>query len=583
MTVQQQTRRTSTDATSAGTSTGLGTSPSRGTRGNAATQDRIDRSPTGRNPDTYTDSDGTGSTHAPVSADDALNVTEDAAPERVPGEVEVRPLYTDEHPLLVAATPAEESLYERREPTGECTGDGWVVASGIMGSTARPSIVQVRDERTIFVGSQPAVADISQGSLGDCYFLAAVTGVAQSDPGHLRDMFTVNGNQVVVRLYSYDTAAATWQPRDVSVDMNFLHATDEHGGVDYLMASGFRMGETPTRGKWYASVDEGEDLWVCEDAEYEFALWAPLLEKAYARLAERFGQYGGAYNNDANSNTDADGNALSGYQVIDGGFSQYCYGMLYGNAEVANDYTDIDYDAEATGSELVAANLPLIEQMLKVNGQDMPGGQVSYMTISTDSSTIVSRLKDQLDRTLDLDGVDRYDSFVRSLRWVHALCARYQAAETGGDQPKVDAAANEITRACTRMADPAAWPILGSSRADGAYRDLRDLLQVAQNIGTDASDGRRLTYADHAYSVLGISLRDAKGAPLVLSGADLPARKDEIDPLQSSVRLRNPHGTNEPDADGDGADDGLDDGAFSMPLAQAIRVFSMSEQSVVRT
>lgn len=583
MTMHQQTRRTPSRPAAGPETSTAGPATARAGRGNAAAQDRLVRSPTGRNPTDYTTADGTNTTHAPVSANDAVNTPDVPLPERIPGEVEVRPIHTEEHPLEVAATPVDAALYERREPTGECTDDGWVLASGIMGTTARPSILQERDPRTIFVDGTPSVDDIHQGYIGDCYFLAAVTGVAQSDPDHLRDMFTVNGDQVVVRLYSYDTAAAKWQPRNIQVDMNFLHAADEHGGADYLMGSGFRMGKTPTRGKWYASVEEGEALWVCEDAQYEFAVWAPLLEKAYARLAERFGQYGGAYSGDANSNTDANGDARSGYEVIDGGYSQYCYGILYGDAEVANDYTNLSYDPAASGAALIAANLPLIEELLKVNGTDMPAGQVSYLTLSTDSGTIVGRLKAQIERTLGLDGVNRFQSFVKSLQWIQTLCERYKAAENSGDQAKLDAAANDITQACTRMAAPAAWPILDSDRNGGAYQALRDLLQVAQNIGTDASDGRRLTYADHAYSVLGVSLRDRNGAPLNLSGADLPTRKDEIDPQQSTVRLRNPHGTNEPDADGDGADDGRDDGAFSMPLAQAIRVFSVSEQAVVRT
>lgn len=335
MTMLRRTRRPTTDSHDAGkamvdsAASGQG-DRTQSTRGNAALQEQLTRSRQHRNPSDYTYDNGNRTVHAPVSADEALNAdaTADAPPERTPGDVEVRPRYTEEHPLIQTATPTDETLYERREPTGERVGDGWVLASGIMGSTARPSITRTRDERTIFINGTPSIEDIAQGSIGDCYFLAAVTTVAQSDPGHLRGLFTVNGDQVVVRLHSYDAATARWQPQAISVDMNFLHAADKSGMATDLISSGFRMGTKPTRSRWYVTVEAGEDLWVCEDAEYEFALWAPLLEKAYARLAERFGQYGGAYSNDANSNTDANGKARSGYQIIDGGYSQYIYGIL---------------------------------------------------------------------------------------------------------------------------------------------------------------------------------------------------------------------------------------------------------------
>ncbi|NOY25083.1 MAG: hypothetical protein GXP62_04335 [Oligoflexia bacterium] len=583
MSVLQQTQRTSNlDSQDLDASVTGGDTVSSTGRGNAAAQGQVDRSQRGRNPGNYNDSAGNATTHTPVDIGEATGGPAERPPDYEPGEREVRAFYTEDDPLSLNGTPTTGTLYEERPSTGECV-DDWVVATGIMGSVEQPSVLSSRDESTIFIDGAPAVADIHQGWIGDCYFLAAVTDIAQSDPGHLRGMFTVSGNQVVVKLFSYDPAAGNWQPRNISVDMSFLHATDAQGSVADLMSSGFRMGDTPSGSEWYASVSDGDDLWVCENATYELALWAPLLEKAYARLAERFGQYGGAHSGDANSNTNADGSARSGYEIIDGGFEQYCYGLLYGSDEVSNSSTAIDYAADATGAELVAINLPLLEQMLKLDGTDVPAGQQAYMTLAIDSGTIVGRLLAQLDRTLALRGVNQYASFVRSLQWVRALCAHYQTAEAANDQAAVDSAANDITAACTRMAAPDSWPILGSGRADGAYQDLRDLVQVAQNIGTDASDGRRLTYADHAYAVLGVSLRDKDNNDLTLTGADLHARVAEIDPDKSSVRLRNPHGTNEPDADGDGADDGTDEGIFSMPLQQALRVFSESEQAIVRT
>ena len=56
-----------------------------------------------------------------------------------------------------------------------------------------------------------------------------------------------------------------------------------------------------------------------------------------------------------------------------------------------------------------------------------------------------------------------------------------------------------------------------------------------------------------------------------------------IDPIQSTVQLRNPHGTNEPDMEGDGPADHNDDGCFSLNLEQMSRSFSYQQHGLVRT
>ena len=100
----------------------------------------------------------------------------------------------------------------------------------------------------------PEYDDITQGGLGDCYLLAALSSTAQSDPGIIRQMVAPMGDGTyAVRFYQ--------------------------GGKEvYLRLDA----DLPTRGGyvWYANLTPENELWVA------------LAEKAYAQFAG-----GGSYPN----------------------------------------------------------------------------------------------------------------------------------------------------------------------------------------------------------------------------------------------------------------------------------------------
>ena len=53
--------------------------------------------------------------------------------------------------------------------------------------------------------------DINQGSIGDCYFLAALAGVAKTNPGLLRKAITQNSDGTfTVRLYTTENKKFLW-------------------------------------------------------------------------------------------------------------------------------------------------------------------------------------------------------------------------------------------------------------------------------------------------------------------------------------------------------------------------------------
>jgi len=103
------------------------------------------------------------------------------------------------------------------------------------------------------------------------------------------------------------------------------------------------------------------------------------------------------------------------------------------------------------------------------------------------------------------------------------------------------------------------------------------------NITTDASTGQRSVYAWDSYSVLGSGFVDTDGAAMTLTLANLATQAPRIDAGRSSVQLRNPHGGNEPDAQGTGPQDGSEDGRFSLSLESYFRMFSVQQHGLVRT
>ena len=128
-----------------------------------------------------------------------------------------------------------------------------------------------------------------------------------------------------------------------------------------------------------------------------------------------------------------------------------------------------------------------------------------------------------------------------------------------------------------------------------AIREIMDLMLDLKNIGTDASPGQRNIYGDHAYQVLGASFVNSTGDHVALENLPSSMRVmlyPLVDPTGSTVRLRNPHHTNEPDRmdnnqptrPEDGAPDGATaDGMFTMNLVEFFRNFSAVDSGVFPT
>jgi hypothetical protein len=82
--------------------------------------------------------------------------------------------------------------------------------------------------------------------------------------------------------------------------------------------------------------------------------------------------------------------------------------------------------------------------------------------------------------------------------------------------------------------------------------------------------------------VLGASFNGADGNALSIDISNYAAQATSIDAARSSVRLRNPHGRNEPDMSETGPADGRNDGEFTMSLESFIMSFGHMQAAIIR-
>ena len=116
--------------------------------------------------------------------------------------------------------------------------------------------VEVYGERNYCVFARVEAEDVTQGSLGNCYFLACLSALAEN-PHRIKQMFhtktVTDSGAYAVRLY------VNGEPTDVVVD-------------DY-----FPYDPRPEKDCWMFSRDTKEN-----------EIWVQILEKAYAKV---FGSY----------------------------------------------------------------------------------------------------------------------------------------------------------------------------------------------------------------------------------------------------------------------------------------------------
>jgi hypothetical protein len=111
----------------------------------------------------------------------------------------------------------------------------------------------------------PAVTDIAQGEIGDCYFMSSLGETSLKDPQAIKDMFINDGNGVyTVRFFEMNQKTGEWTADYVTVNSQL--PVDAYGRFYY--ANMYQYGHTATA------------------ASSNNVLWAALAEKGFVQLSQ---------------------------------------------------------------------------------------------------------------------------------------------------------------------------------------------------------------------------------------------------------------------------------------------------------
>ncbi|MBN1335292.1 MAG: DUF4157 domain-containing protein [Deltaproteobacteria bacterium] len=474
-----------------------------------------------------------------------------------------------------------EQVSTEVEPTVDWEDEGVTEITRQTGTVEDPISYTEPVEDALFIGA-PDAADVRQGGIGDCYFLAVVLGIIARDPTVFSDGMDRTDGSVSMRFFYKDPADDHWKPVTVTTDDTLPTVADSEGAAtDDLVAAGFRVADAPVQTEWSASITL-DWLYVERSEQYEAALWAPYLEKTYARFAEEYGQYG-----------DGSASEQSGYDVIDqGGASQACYPMFYGDAVEATGTQDTTF---RPGMDIVSDNIPAIRRLLLL--ENPRPGQQEFLQARIGSQGAVTRMKAQSEYILTLDTLslaaemvffgaipwvgegmasERAQEAARSgalalhadLRALNALVTTWEEADSDAAR---DTALEPVVTKAREVQEPGRHPLLHVPDSDKKYHDLNELLGEVINLGSDSGPGRRMLYAAHAYNVLSVTLTGRAGEPLAITPDEVAAQAGQIDPTRSTVVMQNPHAGNEPDLEGRGPSDRVNEGRFTLTLDQFLR------------
>lgn len=485
----------------------------------------------------------------------------------------------------VGTTPAADQIFRKS--------DHGTQVDHTQGTVEAPNTDPHMVEDCLFIGGLPHSGDVRQGGIGDCYFMAVLLGIINGDSNKLVSMMSSSGGQVKTDFHRFNQAQNKWVPHTIT-NANTLQ-TKSNGR---LKGASFRVAPQPKESLWYAKVDGGT-LKVVREDRFECAMWGPMMEKNYADFAQQFGQYGKGL-------TAAEKTAgASGYTMIDGGSSQECYNMFYGNAVTASGTTDVNFDPNSS-TGIVMQNIPALTQLIqfeeKKKAPGPAGGKQQYLQARMSPLGAVQRAKGMIQRVLDRASANSTSWYSGMTDWLGTThdAANETAFKASGERALSDAlaplmtavntyigsqtAANEqaVATAARPIQNPTAYPVMWGATADRIYVELRENLGILINLGSDNGPGRRTLYAAHAYNLYGMAFKDRTGQPLAVTSGEVASKARDIDATRSSVTMENPHAGNEWDEKGTGAPDGANQGRFNLTLDQFLRSTDLLRTATVK-
>lgn len=470
-------------------------------------------------------------------------------------------------PLVVApgARPTEEQLVERSE-------HGRHRVTHRRGTLEKPNTHNVMDPEKLVIGGKPDAADVRQGGIGDCYFQAALLAVANNDPDQISKMISMVGDQAVVTFYRFDRGRA--EPVRIQTSNTLLTRRSEDGSR-FLAGAGVRRAAAPLRTSWWANV-ASSTLELHRRNVWEVAMWAALVEKAFAHFAELHGRFGTGLRRE-------DREPPGGYDIVDqGGWTEACFPVIYGSAAKS----EALITEFSTGDDLVLRNEDTMMKLISyesTRNHTGPGETQGFLEAHVGSAEAVHRclaISEVVLQHLSIEqGIDNLagallpgDAGMRT-RERNDLRDNLYVLQGAIDDYRDDEqkTGDALATFAALLLSPDVFPALWQSRAP-CYQHLRESLGVLTTLGS-FDTGQRSIIASHAYNVKSVDIRDHRGAALVLAPDDVKTRLRDVDALQSSVVVENPHAGNELDLRGDGPTDKRPDGRFTLTLDQFLRMF----------
>jgi hypothetical protein len=481
--------------------------------------------------------------------------------------------------------PKSDDIPQGREIERATTKDGLKSASGNEPVYVRP----VRDTRpgqtSLYINNTPTSDDVAQTGLGDCYYLAVLSTIVDRDPERIRLVMPDPGTTgPVTATFYFKDSENVFHPQPVTINQDLVYKVS----TDKLLGNRFKVQPTNETG-WVLKQEDGSKQFIEEEHYYQTALWAPLLEKAFARFAEVHDISGFAFS--------AQGNGPGDYENIGkgGNLVHHLYELFYGDqAQIA---TTIPVNSVERTKHLLNPNDPyyvsLIQALLRFEDRGKhlkKSNQLQLMTASANASIIMGRVVRRLERLKESD-YQQFNAKCQALLPVQVSITKDKLKELLSttqtleeDNPKVIQAQSSARWYLEALLDYINEGLEGktpSTTVRHLVQQLLDLLGGEATLNPDQK--RRYIYTKHAYAILKVHLVNTNGRTIRVDPSDLEAVKavmPTINRLESMVTLRNPHHANSPDFYGQR--DYQDAGLFTLKLSKFLRNFTQVTSGVVQ-
>ncbi len=338
--------------------------------------------------------------HRSVNLGDVVNAPKAGTKTTQVGDKNVKVVAAEATPLHVEPLACPLPDLVMQEDTSATPPGGFTHVTEVDGTVAAPQIHQ-EAAKGLYIGGKPAVDDVQQGGLGDCYMQADLQSIVARDPGKIPSMMTPDGSGGATVMFwrcqahapsLYERIFGGAPKRDwIQVAVTVTDQLQVHISNNRVRGAQLRGAPDPKSYDYWAKIN-GTKAEVHRKDTFEVARWAPLMEKAYARFAQAHGQYGGAHASNASGGT------TSGYTTIEGGYALEALYPFYGAAmddpKAGASWHNTSYPT--TGS-LVAANANVMDKLILLQGRGSearPGDTDSpILTVGTSEDGYITRLQ----------------------------------------------------------------------------------------------------------------------------------------------------------------------------------------------